>query len=253
MAYPDDIIVDSDEIEGGTARSLKTIEWLAGQLSPLLDGIETAIASTNTKLDTLDGRVDGLEAAIGAAADAAWTAGSGSLVALQKATAAAAIDTTTASPVSVRTPCDVIAVTPTVDTAIYASGDVLFATTAIANAVRANDERAVLMSVAVIDKDDEKPAFRMLFFKANVTSGAINGAPSISDADAANYLGHIDIAAADYVDLGGVSVACQKSINLLLESASGTTTVYCFAYLTAGTPTFTAGTDLVINFGVVHS
>jgi hypothetical protein len=104
----------------------------------------------------------------------------------------------------------------------------------------------------VVDKDDQKPAFRMVFFKAAVTFGTLNAAPSISDADAANYLGHVDIAAADYVDLGGVSVACSKGINLLLESASATTTVYVAGMLTAGTPTHTAS-GLVLNFGLVHS
>jgi hypothetical protein len=195
---------------------------------------------------------DALLTATGAPADSAWASGSGAMIPLLKTIATASLDTTTASPVSVQTPCDVISVTPTLDTSIYASGDTLFATTAISGATRANDLRAVLMSVAVVDKDDQKPALRLLFFKSNVTFGTINAAPSISDSDAANYLGHVDIAATDYVDLGGVSVACAKAINLLLEAASGSTTVYVAGMLTAGTPTHTAS-GLVFNFGVVQS
>ena len=191
-------------------------------------------------------------ASLGAIGDSAWASGNGSHTALLKTLATAALDTTTASPVSVRTPCDVISVTPTLDTSIYDSGDVLFATTAIAGATRAADERSALNSIAVIDKDDQKPALRLLFFKAAVTFGTINAAPSISDSDAANYLGHVDIAAADYVDLGGVSVACAKNIGLMLEAASGLTTVYVAGMLTAGTPTHTAS-GLVFNFGVVQS
>ncbi len=168
------------------------------------------------------------------------------------ALATAISDTTTPSPVTVRSPCDVITVTPTLDTSVYASGDTLFATTAITGAVRANDERSVLMSIAVIDKDDQKPAVRILFFKSNVTFGTANAAPSISDSDAANYLGHVDIASADYVDLGGVSVACARGVNILLESASGTTTVYCAGMLTSGAPTHTAS-GLVFNIGLVQS
>ncbi len=64
-----------------------------------LDGIETLIGTTNTTLTTIDGRVDGLEAASGAIADAAWASGNGSQIALLKAIAGAALDTTTASPI----------------------------------------------------------------------------------------------------------------------------------------------------------
>jgi hypothetical protein len=153
---------------------------------------------------------------------------------------------------SVRQPCDVITFTPTLDTSIYASGDTLFVATALTGVTRANDERALLQSIVVIDKDDQKPALRLLFFSASVTFGTLNAAPSISDSDAANYLGHVDIAAADYVDLGGVSVACAKGINLLLESVSGATSVYIAGMLTAGTPMHTAS-GLVFRLGVVQS
>lgn len=158
----------------------------------------------------------------------------------------------TAIPVSARQPCDVISFTPTLDTSIYASGDTLFVATALTGVTRANDERALLQSIAVIDKDDQKPAMKLFFFNSAVTFGTLNAAPSISDSDAANYLGHVDIAAADYVDLGGVSVACYKGINLLLESVSGATSVYIAAMLTAGTPTHTAS-GLVFRLGVVQS
>jgi hypothetical protein len=191
----------------------------------------------------------------GAATSAKQDTAAATLAAIQTAAEAiqdAAEDTTTDSPVIVHTPCDVISVTPTLDTSIYASGDTLFVATAISGAVRAADLRSNLSSIAVIDKDDQKPALRLLFFKAAVTFGTLNAAPSISDSDAANYLGHYDIAAADYVDLGGVSVACARNVGLLLESASGTTNVYVAAMLTAGTPTHTAS-GLVFNFGVIHS
>jgi hypothetical protein len=165
---------------------------------------------------------------------------------------AAVLDTSTDAPVIVHTPCDVIYVTPTLDTSAYASGDTLFATTAISGAVRANDLRSALQSIAVIDKAKQAPAMRLLFFKAAVTYGTANSAPSLSDSDAVNYLGHVDIAAADYEQGTNNYVACARNIGLLLEAASGTTTVYVAARLTAGTPTF-AASDLVLGFGVVHS
>lgn len=45
MAYPDDITLDTADVDGGTARALKTIEWLAGQLTPLLGGLNSAAQS----------------------------------------------------------------------------------------------------------------------------------------------------------------------------------------------------------------
>jgi hypothetical protein len=47
MAYPDDITVDDDAIDAGTARSLKTISWLAAQLTPLLEEIRDNGISLN--------------------------------------------------------------------------------------------------------------------------------------------------------------------------------------------------------------
>lgn len=142
---------------------------------------------------------------------------------------------------------DVVSITPTLDTSAYTAGDVLFATTSFTGAVRMNDGRSLLQSLVVIDKDDQKPAFDLHFFSSNVTSGAFNGAPSISDSDAGNYLGSVSIAASDYKDLGGVSVATIKNIGLLLEAASGATNVYAFAVVST-TPTHTAS-GLVFRLG----
>lgn len=242
---------------------------LSTEDAAFLDNIEAKLDTVISSLTTIDGRVDGLETLVTATNTALGTA-NGTLTTIDASLndiEAAAEDVTTPSPVkidqttpgttngvvaSVRQPSDVVPFTPTLDTAAYASGDVLWATALISGIARANDERALLQSLTVVDKSDQKPAFTAFFFKTNVASGAFNGAPSISDADAANYLGHTSVAAADYKDLGGVSVACIKGINLLLEAVSGGTGVYCFAVLDAGTPTFANG-DLVLGLGVVQS
>jgi hypothetical protein len=199
---------------------------------------------------------------LGAPADTSATTDTGtfSLIALFKRAlgylstiATAASDTTTASPVQVRSPSDLIPIAPTIDTAIYAAGDVLFATTAVANITRANDERAVLLSLTGIDKSKQKPAFTLFFYQTNVTSAAANAANNISDADAANLLGFVRVASTDWIDLANNSMFSLKGINLLLEAAGGTTTVYIVGVLDAGTPTFAAASDLVLKLGVVQS
>jgi hypothetical protein len=211
---------------------------------------------------------------IGAPADTSATTDTGtfSLIALIKRAvvylgniSGAALDTTTASPVkidqttpgttdavTIKSPADVISFTPTLDTAAYAAGDVLFATAAISGVTRANDLRSALMSLTAIDKSKNKPAFTLFFYQTNVTSAAANAANNLSDADAVNCLGFVRVASTDWIDLANNSFACLKGINLLLEAATGTTTVYVIGILDAGTPTFAVG-DLVLKLGVVQS
>jgi hypothetical protein len=200
---------------------------------------KTALDLLHTDLVALAGFTDGLEAALA------------SILTQATISATAAADLITPAPVQSQTPTAVVPFTPLLDTAIYAPNDVLFATAGLTLA-RANNTPAMLESLAIVDKTKQKPAMTLFFFKANVTSGAFNGATTLSDADALNYLGHHTIAAADYKDLPNNSVACYKAINLLLTPATGTQLVYMFAILDAGTPTF-ALSDLQMQLGMVQS
>jgi hypothetical protein len=216
---------------------------------PLTPGRAAAAASRPVALSNED--LAALQV-LGGMADAAWASGSGSLVALLKAIATNAISTSD-SPVEPHQPCDVISFTPTLDTAIYASGDVLFATAPI-TITRANDLRALLTSLTVIDKSKQTPAFTLLFYQTNVTSAAANAANNLSDADQANLLGYVNILSADYLTFANNSVLCysgSKAPNVLLEAATGTQLVYVVGILQAGTPTFAVG-DLVLKLGVVQ-
>src|SRR5512133_1698421 len=56
----------------------------------------------------------------------------------------------------------VVTVTPTVDTSAYAAGDLLFDSTEVANAVRANGSTCILQSLTVIDKGDQGVGFTLL-------------------------------------------------------------------------------------------
>lgn len=159
-----------------------------------------------------------------------------------------------AVPTGVFTPVIFSEATLTCDTNILAAGDIIADTQALLVAVRAADAVGLLQSVMLLDEDDLKSAIRLVFFSANVSLGAENAAPSITDANARNYLGHVDIAAADYVDLGGVSVVKKvgADCNFAVKPAAGTDTLYFAAYYTgAATPTYTAA-GLRIRVGVIH-
>ena len=96
------------------------------------------------------------------------------------------------------------------DNNAYGSGDVLAATQALANAVRVSGGTALLDMVQVLDEDDQGGALDILFFRSNVDIGAENGAFDITDAEARELLGWINVAAADYTDFGGWRLATIK-------------------------------------------
>lgn len=130
-------------------------------------------------------------------------------------------------------------VIPTVDTAIYAAGDVLFDTTAIAGASRTAGASCVLRSLSLIDKDDNAAAqIDLVFLSANVSLGTINAAPSISDANSVKVLAIVPVLAANFIDVGGSKVATVPGLDVRLTPDSGTT-IYVAA-IARGTPTQTA-------------
>lgn len=228
---------------------------------PLTPGRAAAASSRPVALSNED---NAFVAMLGALTDAAAANGaSGTIAAYLRAIKDAVTDTTTASLVKldqtstnnnvlVTSPADVISFTPTLDTAAYAAGDVLFATTTLGTVTRVNDGRAILMSLTGVDKSKNKPAMTLLFYQTNVTSAAANAANNLSDSDQANLLGYVRILATDWIDYANNSIVCKTAINLMLEAVSGAQNVYVYGILDAGTPTF-AASDLVFKLGVVQS
>lgn len=154
--------------------------------------------------------------------------------------------------VTITSPDVVITVTPTLDTNAYASGDLLFDATEVATAVRTNGGAAILQSVTVIDKADQKVAFTLGFANAATDFGTLNSAPDPDDTEAATVIGWVPVAASDYIDLGGASVACMRNLGLLLKAGASATSLYIFGVNGTGTPTY-AASDLVFQLGFLRS
>lgn len=143
----------------------------------------------------------------------------------------------------------IVPVILSLDTGIYADGDVLADTQVISGAARDNGGPCSLESVQVLDEDDQGVALDLLFLDANVSIGTENAAPSVTDANARNILGLISIAAADYKDLGASRIATVHSIGLVLKAATGSRDLYIAAITRGGTPTYTAsGIRLRLGF-----
>lgn len=151
----------------------------------------------------------------------------------------------------VSTPDDVIDVTFTLDTSAYADGDLLAETQSMTSVARVNAGVVILESVTIIDEDDQGQALTLIFLDANNTLGSENSAPSISDTNARNILGFVRVTAGDYIDLGGVRIACVRGIALEMKAAAGTTTMYMGAVIN-GAATYTAS-GLKLKLGFLRS
>lgn len=129
----------------------------------------------------------------------------------------------------------------------YDAGDVLAATQELADALP--NGSGVLCSVRIVDGDDQAAAdMNVYILKANVALGTEDSAISISDANAAEIIGVVKIAQADWVDLINSKMA-YKECTMPVVAATGTTSLYV-ALTTAGTPTQTA-TGITGLFGIL--
>lgn len=134
--------------------------------------------------------------------------------------------------------------TPTLDTSAYASGDLLFDTTAIdlgaSFASTTGPVRMEVVGIQGIDAADQKQPFTLLFLNANQSLGTVNSAPDVSDANALKVIGQASVIAEDYKDLG--DAACFQNPELLpvpLQLAAGSRYLY-LAGLSEGTGTYGA-------------
>lgn len=138
----------------------------------------------------------------------------------------------------------VISVTPTLDTNIYADNDVLFNGAAVADFGGAGKARK-LVSVVIHDQSDQAQDFDLFFSSGDITLGTINEAVSAADAVAGQIVGWVSIVSADYNDLIEGQVAMKTGLGLVLQPID---TLYVAGVLRSGTPTYAAG-GMVIKLG----
>tara|TARA_R100001082_G_scaffold105231_1_gene77165 strand:+ start:630 stop:1142 length:513 start_codon:yes stop_codon:yes gene_type:complete len=148
----------------------------------------------------------------------------------------------------------VIRVTPTLSTDAYASGDVLFTATEIPGAVGSKGGCSKLVGMYVLDTVSQTADINFVFSEGNTALGTINATANISDGDivANNVLGFARLdddqaATAGHIDnsqihqvLPASGVAEDSNTTMLLQAASGSTSVYVQGLITSGTPTYAA-------------
>jgi len=139
--------------------------------------------------------------------------------------------------------------TPVVTAGLYSAGDALGGLLTFENIVTGQGA-GVIESIVLIDQAEQDDITDLVLFKQTFTATADNGAIAISAADSLNCIGTIPILAADYVDIGGTSVATIKNIQLRFK-ASDSRTIFG-QLVTRGTPTYGATTDVQISVSVLQ-
>jgi hypothetical protein len=126
----------------------------------------------------------------------------------------------------------------TLDTAIYASGDLMAQPVEIEYAVMENG-CSVIQSVTVIDYDDQGANFDLVFFGENPGSlGALNATLAITDGTAEKVLGSVTMDT--YKDVGAQQLGIETSCGLVIRPEDGGTSVWVAA-ISRGTGTYASG------------
>lgn len=144
---------------------------------------------------------------------------------------------------------DLIDFTPVLDTSAYADNDVLFIATEIPNFFRVAGGRAKLVSCSVFDAADQGTDISLFLTTNSTTPGTINGAIAAADTVMDDIQGFLQFVAAGYEDLINSQVNQLNNINMILEGASGSTSLYAWGAVRSGTPTY-AASSLLFRFGV---
>lgn len=134
-------------------------------------------------------------------------------------------------------PYGVHEITPVLETGALADNDVFFIPIEIPQVFDKGAPRR-LLSVIVIDGDDQDVDFDLVFFNATATLGTLNSAVSISDADALKIIGYVRLLATDANDLINSWVYSKSGIDQVMKGVTGS--LWVGGIVRSNTPTYTA-------------
>ena len=222
----------------------------AGKIEATLSGTvdtELTTADLDTGAGTDTRAVVGIVVAASGGA-VAMTGGAGAVSGGTPRVTLASDDPAVAHLANIVSPYRKVDVDLTVDTAIYASGDVLADLQAVSGVCRASDVMTMLVAARLQDPDDQTEFdFDLVFSDAAGTLGTENAAVSISDADAAEILNIVRYRVAsnpsiDLINSKSYTISANHpDMPLPISPVSGTDDVMIGAILRSGTPTFAGG------------
>ena len=145
----------------------------------------------------------------------------------------------------------VLTATPVIDTAIYASGDLIGTKMTLAGAAKLSRVGRI-NSIVIADQAKQDAAIDVIFFDSNpsTTTFTDNAALDVADADTLKIIASVKIVAADYSDFADNSVA-TKAVDLGFATVGGGDLYACL--VSRGTPTYAAATDLQLRVVVLQN
>lgn len=148
----------------------------------------------------------------------------------------------------------IITITPTVTAGAYSANNAVGGLLTFTSRMFTPNKTGVLLSISIVDAASQNAALELVLFDRSFTATADNDAFAPSDADLANCLGVIPIAAGDYYTFSSNSVATIRSVGLGVKSA-GTTHGDLAIYgqlVTRGTPTYATTSDIDVVLTILH-
>ena len=141
-------------------------------------------------------------------------------------------------------------VTPVISTGIYTTADAVGGLMTFINSADKIVGSGTIKGVVLIDNDSEEDVMELHLYNQTITATADKDAIAVTDADLANYVGRIDIAAADYAAFAANSVA-HVAVDLPFNLVAGGTSLFGQSVV-RGAPTYTAVTDIVVKLVIVQ-
>ena len=146
----------------------------------------------------------------------------------------------------------IVEVTPVLTTDAYTANDVLFTTIPILKAVPVG-KSAKLLSITVIDKDDQGIIHDVLILRTNANIGTVNAALNAADAIMGEVLTVVQFHGDDFYDMINSKIAVQAGadpgIGVALRPTNKEQTSLWFGGVARGTPTHSAS-GLVYKIGL---
>lgn len=142
--------------------------------------------------------------------------------------------------------------TPTIDTAIYASGDLLGTKMTFAGAAKEGVGSGTIHTVVLSDLDKESANVDLIIFNANpsATTFTNNAALDIDDADLSKIACIISITTHATFSDNGISYA--NGTNCVFEIADAATPTLYAALVVRATPTYTTAADLTLRLSILQ-
>jgi len=132
----------------------------------------------------------------------------------------------------------------------YSIGDVVGGKLTL-GILRVSNGSAVLQSLLIIDKSNQKAPLDIYLFDSDPTAGTYtDNSAVVFSTDTAKMIARVPVAVQDYVTNNSIAVAHIRNIGAVLRGANGNTNLYA-VMVTSQAVTYAATSDLIARFGAM--